>query len=337
MSLARLETRAGTDPVLAVENLTIEFRSAKRTLTVVDDVSFTVGAGETVAIVGESGAGKSVTALAIMRLLPKRSARIASGRILVNGEDLALASDERLYRVRGNDVSMIFQEPMTALNPVLTIGEQITEVLRHHKGVSRARARDNAAAMLERVGFADTGALLSEFPHHLSGGMRQRVMIAIAMACEPKLLIADEPTTALDVTVQAQVLGVMRELAAASGTAIVLITHNLGLVAELARRVLVMYAGQIVERAPVAELFDQPAHPYTRGLLSSVPRLDEERARLSFIPGSVPAPGAYSPGCRFVARCPDAMAVCRERPPDELDVDSSHGARCWLHAARGTT
>ena len=319
-------------PVLEVENLTVEFRAAKRTLTVVDGVSFSVNRGETLAIVGESGAGKSVTALSIMRLLPQRSARIAGGSIRLAGEDLARASEERLYEVRGNEVAMIFQEPMTALNPVLTIGEQLTEVLRHHKGLSGGDARARAAEMLARVGFAQPSSMLDAFPHQLSGGMRQRVMIAIAMACDPMLLIADEPTTALDVTVQAQVLDLMRTLAAESGTAIVLITHNLGLVAELADRVLVMYAGQVVEQATAEALFDAAAHPYTRGLMRSVPRLDnEDRRRLDFIPGSVPAPNAYPAGCRFSTRCAEVMAVCREREPELYEVGPGHFARCFLH------
>jgi peptide/nickel transport system ATP-binding protein len=319
--------------LLKVEHLTVGFRSARRTLTVLDDVSFEVARGETLAVVGESGAGKSVTALAIMRLLPEHSARIAAGHIELDGEDLAKADDARLYALRGNDLAMIFQEPMTALNPVLTIGEQLGEVLEHHKGLRRQEARARCAEMLTRVGFANAPAMLDTYPHHLSGGMRQRAMIAMAMICEPKLLIADEPTTALDVTVQAQVLDLMRRLAAEMGTAVILITHNLGLVAEIADRVLVMYAGQIVEQATVDELFDQPAHPYTRGLMGSIPRLDDERRRLDFIPGSVPAPGTYPHGCRFSMRCTSRLPHCLEQPPTLVEVGAGHRSRCWLHAA----
>jgi oligopeptide/dipeptide ABC transporter ATP-binding protein len=220
---------------------------------------------------------------------------------------------------------------MTALNPVLTIGEQLGEVLQHHRRLGRDAARARAAEMLERVGFANAGAMLDTFPHHLSGGMRQRAMIAMAMLCEPKLLIADEPTTALDVTVQAQVLELMRRLASESGTAVIVITHNLGLVAELADRVLVMYAGQVVEQASVVELFDAPAHPYTRGLLRSVPRLDDEHRRLDFIPGSVPAPDAYPHGCRFSTRCAEQLPQCREQPPKLVELGGGHRSRCLLH------
>jgi peptide/nickel transport system ATP-binding protein len=323
-----------TAPVLEVEALTVEVRAAKRTLRVVDGVSFEVRRGETLAIVGESGAGKSITALAIMRLLPAHSARIALGRILFGGEDLAFADSERLYKLRGNEIAMIFQEPMTALNPVLTIGEQLCEVLRHHKNLSNADARSRAVAMLESVGFADAAAVVDSYPHRLSGGMRQRVMIAMAMACEPKLLIADEPTTALDVTVQAQVLELVRSLASRFGTAVILITHNLGLVAELADRVLVMYAGQIVEQATAAELFDRPAHPYTRGLMKSVPKLDDDgEQRLAFIPGSVPTPDAYPRGCRFSTRCTERLPVCGEQPPELVALGGEHRARCLLHVA----
>ncbi len=320
-----------------MQSLTIGFTSVKRTLRVVDRVSFSVGRGETLAIVGESGAGKSVTALSIMRLLPEHSARIEAGTIRFEAEDLAHASRERLYALRGNDIAMIFQEPMTALNPVLTIGEQLAEVLRYHKGASRPDARERATEMLARVGFADPRAVLDSYPHRLSGGMRQRAMIAMAMICGPKLLIADEPTTALDVTVQAQVLELMRGLAAESGTAVILITHNLGLVAELADRVLVMYAGQVVEEATVDELFDSPAHPYTRGLMRSVPRLDDEDyRRLDFIPGSVPAPDAYPRGCRFSTRCREHLPKCFEREPELIDLGAAHRSRCWLHTAEGS-
>jgi peptide/nickel transport system ATP-binding protein len=319
------------EPVLDVRHLTTQFHVGRRTLAVVDDVSFHVDQGETLAIVGESGAGKSVTSLSIMRLLPAHSGRIAGGEIWFGGVDLVTLPDERMRTVRGNEIAMIFQEPMTALNPVLTIGEQIGEVLRQHRGLSRAETRQRSARLLETVGFARADALLDEYPHRLSGGMRQRVMIAMAIACEPKLLIADEPTTALDVTVQAQVLELIAALSSRLQSAVLLITHNLGVVAELADRVIIMYAGQIVEEAGVVELFDRPAHPYTRGLLASVPRLDEEQDRLTSIPGSVPAPDAYPAGCRFSTRCPFVMPVCRQQPPGLVDLGSGHRSRCFLH------
>jgi peptide/nickel transport system ATP-binding protein len=319
------------EPVLEVSHLTTEFRVGRRRLTVVDDVSFRIARGETLAIVGESGAGKSVTSLSIMRLLPSHSGRIAGGSMRFGGVDLVTLPEARMRAVRGNEIAMIFQEPMTALNPVLTIGEQVGEVLRVHRGVSRPEARRRSVALLETVGFARAEALLDEFPHRLSGGMRQRVMIAMAMACEPKLLIADEPTTALDVTVQAQVLALMRELSARLRSAVLLITHNLGVVAELADRVIIMYAGQIVEEAAVVDLFDRPAHPYTRGLLASVPRLDDEQDRLTSIPGSVPAPDAYPRGCRFSTRCAFVMPRCLEEVPVLYDVGAGHRSRCFLH------
>lgn len=319
------------DPVVRISHLTTQFRAGKRYFSVVDDVSFQINDGETLAIVGESGAGKSVTALSILRLLPPQNSRIAAGEIWFGDLDLAAATEERLRAIRGNEIAMIFQEPMSALNPVLTVGGQIGEVLSLHKGLSRAEARLRAAELLTTVGFARAEALLDEYPHRLSGGMRQRVMLAMAIACQPRLLIADEPTTALDVTVQAQVLELMRELASRLGSAVMIITHNLGVVAELADRVIIMYAGQIVEEAPVLELFDRPAHPYTQGLMKSVPTLDRDQQRLSSIPGSVPAPDAYPRGCRFSTRCQAVMPVCREQPPPLFKVGRGHHSRCFLH------
>ena len=321
------------DPVVRISHLTTQFRAGKRCFSVVDDVSFQINDGETLAIVGESGAGKSVTALSILRLLPPQNSRIAAGEIWFGDLDLAAATEERLRAIRGNEIAMIFQEPMSALNPVLTVGEQIGEVLSLHKGLSKTEARLRAAELLTTVGFARVEALLDEYPHRLSGGMRQRVMLAMAIACQPRLLIADEPTTALDVTVQAQVLELMRELASRLGSAVMIITHNLGVVAELADRVIIMYAGQIVEEAPVLDLFDRPAHPYTQGLMKSVPTLDRDQQRLSSIPGSVPAPDAYPRGCRFSTRCEAVMPVCREQPPPLFKVGRGHHSRCFLHTA----
>jgi peptide/nickel transport system ATP-binding protein len=319
------------EPVLQVRNLTTRFHIGRRTLAVVDDVSFHLDRGETLAIVGESGAGKSVTSLSVMRLLPSHSGRIAGGQILFDGRDLVMLPEAEMRAVRGNEIAMIFQEPMTALNPVLTIGEQVGEVLQVHRRLPPRELRQRSRALLETVGFARAEALLDEFPHRLSGGMRQRVMIAMAMACEPKLLIADEPTTALDVTVQAQVLALMESLGERLGSAVLLITHNLGVVAELADRVIIMYAGQIVEEAGVVDLFDRPAHPYTQGLLASVPRLDEEQERLTSIPGSVPSPDAYPRGCRFSTRCPHVMPRCRDEQPALIQVGTAHRSRCFLH------
>jgi len=311
------------EPLLEVRDLTVAFGA----LTVVDGVSFSVEAGKTLAVVGESGCGKSITALALTQLLP-RGARAEASRLSLAGEDLARAGRARIEALRGSAIGMIFQEPMTALNPVITIGTQITETLVRHEQLSRRAARERARELLVRVGIPDAAARLDEFPHQLSGGMRQRVMIAIAIACGPKLLIADEPTTALDVTIQAQILELLRALQAELGMALVLITHDLGVVSAVADDVVVMYAGRIVEEAPAEALFRRPSHPYTRGLIASLPPADADRARLEAIPGVVPAPSMWPTGCRFAPRCGFAVARCTEAPPVLAPAPSGGRAAC---------
>lgn len=321
-------------PLLSVKNLRTSFFRKGVELPVVDDISFDVDAGETLAIVGESGSGKSVTSLSIMRLIPSPGGRIMGGDILFNGVDLTMIPEKAMYSVRGEQIAMIFQDPMSSLNPVMTIGEQICESLRYHKGLSKGNATHKAIEILRTVGFARAADIIYEYPHQLSGGMRQRVMIAMAMSCNPQLLIADEPTTALDVTVQAQILDLMQNLKKQFNSAIILITHDLGVVAELADKVLVMYAGKVVERALVRELFDNPQHPYTKGLMQSVPKLDQDEERLFSIGGNVPTPDNFPKGCRFSTRCPEAMPRCHHEQPELIDISPGHQSRCFLHEAR---
>ncbi len=302
--------------LLEVAELSAAFDTEGGTVTVVDRVSFRVEAGETVGLVGESGCGKSVTALSIMGLLPKPAGRIVGGRIALGGEELTAASAERLREIRGNRVAMVFQEPMTALNPVQRIGRQLAETFELHGDAKPAEVRQRSLELLTRVGMPAPERRLSEYPHQLSGGMRQRVMIAMALAGKPDVLIADEPTTALDVTIQAQILELLRELQRDTGMAIVFITHDLGVIAELCSRVLVMYAGRIAEEAGAEALFDDPLHPYTQGLLASIPRLDDEpKTTLATIPGTVPAIDELPPGCRFANRCPHVQTLCAETAP----------------------
>ena len=325
----------GAEPILEVEDLSVEFVLREGVLPAVRNVSLTLSPGETLGIVGESGCGKSITALSILRLVPRPPARFASGRIRFGGRDLLQVSEAEIRSIRGRDISMIFQEPMTSLNPVMTIGRQIEEAIAQHQGGTRREVMDKAEEMLRLVRISEPRRRLSEYPHQLSGGMRQRVMIAMALACGPKVLLADEPTTALDVTIQAQLLELMRELKERLGTAIVLITHDLGLIAEHADRVMVMYAGRKVEEAPVEELFDHPLHPYTRGLLGSVPRLDrgdddgERRTRLQEIKGMVPSLMRLPPGCAFAGRCPLAIARCREAQPSLAEIRPRHSVACF--------
>ena len=295
----------------------------------VDGVSFELEAGRTLGLVGESGCGKSVTALSLMGLVPRPPGRIAGGEILFEGRDLLKLAPAQLRELRGDRISMIFQEPMSSLNPAFTIGEQIAEVLLRHRKMERRAARKRAIEMLAQVRIPSPERRYDDYPHRLSGGMRQRAMIAMALACRPKLLICDEPTTALDVTIQAQILELMRTLREETGTAIILITHDLGVVAELADEVAVMYAGRIVERAPVARLYAEPQHPYTIGLLGAIPRLDAERARLTAIEGQVPLGPAALPGCRFEPRCPFAVERCTREDPALSAAGVSHQAACW--------
>ncbi len=325
---------AAPAPLLEVEDLKTHFFTRDGIVRAVDGVSFSVVPGETLAVVGESGCGKSVTSLSVLRLVASPPGRIVAGRIRFLGQDLLQLPERKMRAIRGNEISMIFQEPMTSLNPVLRIGRQISETLTLHRGMSQVAAQQRAVEMLRLVGIPEPAQRMQQYPHELSGGMRQRVMIAMALACDPKLLIADEPTTALDVTVQAQILDLMRQLKAKTGTAIILITHSLGLVAEMAQRVVVMYGGRKVEEAPVAALFRRPRHPYTRALLKSVPRLRSSltgggQARLAEIPGVVPSLKEAMPGCIFAARCAYAVEHCRQSYPPLEQKTAGHWVACW--------
>jgi oligopeptide/dipeptide ABC transporter ATP-binding protein len=321
-------------PLLAIENLDLRFASDRGELHGLHGVSLTVGEGEIVGLVGESGCGKSITAASILGLLPMPPARIAGGRILYKGQDLLALADREMRRIRGPEIAMIFQEPMTALNPVFTVGSQMIDVLCRHQKLSRRAARAAAIDWLNRVGIADAPARIDAYPHQLSGGMRQRVMIAMALSCRPRLLIADEPTTALDVTIQAQVLDLMRELVREEGVAMLLITHDMGVVAETCDRVHVMYCGRVIEQASTADLFAAPQHPYTRGLLECLPRIDGRAlsGRLPTIPGTVPELSNLPPGCAFAPRCPSAQADCALAPPPLSELRPEHQAAC-LHPA----
>ena len=328
---------AGTTPggaLLAVKDLQVEFDTWDGRVRVIESLSFEVAAGETLCIVGESGCGKSMSALAVMGLVPQPTGHITGGTIAFEGEDLVRASEARRREVRGNHISMIFQEPMTSLNPVYTVGEQIAEALRLHKGMGRRAAGARALEMLRAVHIPEPERRINEFPHQFSGGMRQRVMIAMALACEPKILIADEPTTALDVTVQAQIFDLLQELRESRNTAIILITHDMGAVAEMADRVIVMYAGRKVEEGNVEEILARAAHPYTQGLLACRPQLQfgslAERQPLAEIPGIVPPLQLLGKGCAFAPRCPKAMSRCEQQAPPESSVGERHVAACWL-------
>ena len=320
---------------LEVKDLQVHFRAQDGINRAVDGVSFHVNEGETLAIVGESGCGKSVTSMSLLRLIPPHVGRVA-GSVRYGEIDLLNASDAMLRRIRGNEISMIFQEPMTSLNPLLTVGRQVGETLRLHQGLDRQEAHARTVEMLAKVGIPEPARRAREFPHQLSGGMRQRVMIAIALACGPRLLIADEPTTALDVTIQAQILGLMQSLKEGTGTSIILITHDLGVVAESAQRVMVMYAGRKVEEAPVGALFARPLHPYTQGLLGAVPRLGSSlqggASTLTEIPGQVPSLKRKLSGCTFAGRCSQAMDVCRQLTPAIEEKQPGHYAACHLYA-----
>jgi peptide/nickel transport system ATP-binding protein len=317
------------DALLSVRDLRVVFtRRGDKSTIAVDQVSFDIRSGEHLGLVGESGSGKSVTSLAIMRLLPQRGAEV-SGEVLFDGEDLTRAKESRMRQVRGRDIAMVFQDPMSSLNPVVTIGTQITEVIRSHRQIDKSEAEDRAVELLAKVSIPDPGRRIREYPHQLSGGMRQRVLIAIALANEPRLLIADEPTTALDVTIQAQILEILKEVVADTGSALIMITHDLGVVAGLCDTVHVMYQGRVVESAPRRPLFATPRHPYTGGLLASVPRLDTPRGgRLLPIPGSPTDVLPWDEGCAFVPRCPNRIDVCSEHPP-ALEPDGVRSLRCY--------
>jgi peptide/nickel transport system ATP-binding protein/oligopeptide transport system ATP-binding protein len=317
--------------LLEVSGLSVSFATPRGQVPVLDDVSLSVREGEVVGLVGESGSGKSVTALSILGLLGEQG-RVDAGQIRLDGRDLLPLPEREWLRVRGRQVAMIFQEPMTSLNPLLPVGFQVAEVLEEHLGLGRPAALARAVGLFRDVGIPDPERRVRDYPHQLSGGMRQRVMIAMAMACRPRLLVGDEPTTALDVTIQAQILALLRDLGHAAGTAVLLISHDLGVVATMASRVVVMYAGQVVEEAPVRALFTAPLHPYTRLLLAVVPGVRAKRARLSAIPGSIPVPTALPVGCRFHPRCPDAIALCREAAPTLESHGPDRRVRCWRAA-----
>ena len=325
-------------PLLELRDVEVEFRTRDGIARVLDRVGFSLSAGATLGIVGESGCGKSMTALTIMRLVPQPPGRIAGGTIRLDGEDLLAATEARMREIRGNEVSMVFQEPMTSLNPVFSVGDQIAETVRLHQGLSKRAALDRAVEMLAAVGIPVPERRVREYPHQLSGGMRQRVMIAIGLACGPRVLIADEPTTALDVTVQAQIFDLLIDLKERTGTSIILITHDMGAIAEMAERVVVMYAGRIVEEGPVEVILGDPLHPYTRGLITCVPHLEErpspERQPLTEIAGMVPALTTLGRGCAFAPRCDHAMDRCREQAPP-LEGEDEHRVACWLHGDAG--
>jgi oligopeptide/dipeptide ABC transporter ATP-binding protein len=320
-------TPPASDTLLEVKDLRVYFDTEDGELKAVDGVSFAIERGKTLGLVGESGCGKSVTAFSILKLLASPPARYAGGKILFHGENLLAKSEKELRQVRGNSISMIFQEPMSSLNPIMTAGNQITEAILEHQQKTKAEARDLAIAMLRCVHIPAPERIFTEYPHQLSGGMKQRIMIAMALACQPQLLIADEPTTALDVTIQAQILALLEELQSEFRMSVLLITHDLGVVAETCDTVAVMYAGKIVEYAPVVELFEHPRHPYTQGLFRSLPSLTENREALAAIPGSVPSPLDFPSGCRFRNRCPMAQEICKEEPPLR-EIRASHLSAC---------
>jgi oligopeptide/dipeptide ABC transporter ATP-binding protein len=322
---------APVGPLLEIDSLRTHFFTQDGVVKAVDGVSFSIAHAQTLGVVGESGCGKSITAMSVMRLI-ERPGRIVEGKVLLNGDELLHKSEQDMRDVRGGQISMIFQEPMTSLNPVFTCGDQIAEAVQEHTAVSRREAEDRAVEMIRQVGISDAKRRATQYPHEMSGGMRQRVMIAMALSTDPDLLIADEPTTALDVTIQAQILELMRSLREKNRMAIMLITHDLGVVAEMADEVVVMYAGKVVERGDVRTIFSSPHHPYTKGLLNSIPRLDERVERLQVIKGTVPSPYNLPTGCLFKRRCPYRMPVCDTVPPFR-EIGPDHVSRCWLTPA----
>lgn len=317
------------EALLEVKDLKTYFYTEEGMVPAVDEVSFSLNKGETIGIVGESGCGKSITSLSVMRLIPDPPGKIVGGDIMFEGENILEKSEAEMRHIRGNEISMIFQEPMTSLNPVFTVGHQIMEAVILHQGVGKKEARSKTIDMLRLVGISSPERRIDEYPHQMSGGMRQRVMIAMALSCSPKLLIADEPTTALDVTIQAQILDLMLKLKEDFGTAIMLITHDLGVIAETVEKVVVMYAGKIVESADVVSIFKTPAHPYTVGLLGSIPKVNEDREKLQVIEGIVPNPFSMPSGCRFHPRCAHARDICMERQPHLIEIENGHQVSCW--------
>ncbi len=322
------------EKVLEIRDLCVQFHTAEGTVQAINHLSYSLHAGEKLGIVGESGSGKSVSSLGIMKLIPNPPGEITQGEIIYKGKDLVKASEKEMEKIRGNEISMIFQEPMTSLNPIIRCGSQIAESLRLHRGMNKKQAMREATLMMAQVGIANPTVRAYEYPHQMSGGMRQRVMIAMALACQPQILIADEPTTALDVTIQAQILDLIREMNEKRGTSVIFITHDLGVVSELCDHVIIMYTGRIVEQAPVRELFSDPKHPYTKGLLSAIPRITPERPPLETIEGTVPNPTEKIEGCSFWPRCPYATEICKTKEPDEIRISEKRTVKCHLYAGK---
>ena len=327
----REESMSQVETILEIKDLCVEFKTVEGTVQAVDHLSYTLHKGEKLGIVGESGSGKSVSSLGMMQLIPNPPGKITDGEILYKGKDLVKASEKEMQKIRGNEISMIFQEPMTSLNPIIKCGRQIAESLRLHRGMDKKAAMEEAVRMMQAVGIANPEVRAHEYPHQMSGGMRQRVMIAMALACRPQILIADEPTTALDVTIQAQILDLIRDLNESMGTSVVFITHDLGVVSELCDTVIVMYTGHIVEKAPVQELFASPKHPYTVGLLNAIPKITKDRPPLQTIEGMVPNPTERISGCSFSPRCPHATERCRQEKPPMTQMSEERAVRCWLY------
>ena len=321
-----------SDIILEIKDLCVEFQTAEGTVRAVNRLDYTLSKGEKLGIVGESGSGKSVSSLGVMQLIPNPPGKITQGSILYKGKDLVNCSEKEMQKIRGNEISMIFQEPMTSLNPIIQCGKQIAETLRLHHGLNKKEAMEKAVEMMKSVGIANAEVRAREYPHQMSGGMRQRVMIAMALACRPQILIADEPTTALDVTIQAQILDLIRDLNQELGTSVLFITHDLGVVNELCDTVIVMYAGRIVERASTAALFEKPLHPYSEGLMNAIPKITRERAPLETIEGMVPNPTERLDGCSFWPRCPRATEQCKKVEPPVCQMDGDRMVRCWLYA-----
>lgn len=320
-----------TEKIIEIKDLCVEFKTVEGTVNAVDHLSYTLHKGEKLGIVGESGSGKSVSSLGMMRLIPNPPGEITGGEILYNGKDLVKESEAEMQKIRGNDISMIFQEPMTSLNPIIKCGKQIAEALTLHRGMNKKEAMQEAVEMMKAVGIANPEVRAHEYPHQMSGGMRQRVMIAMALACRPQILIADEPTTALDVTIQAQILDLIRELNESMGTSVVFITHDLGVISELCDTVIVMYTGHVVEQAPVKELFASPKHPYTQGLMDAIPRITKDRPPLKTIKGMVPNPTERTEGCSFWPRCPYAEERCKQEMPPMYQISEDRKVRCWRY------
>lgn len=321
-----------TEIILEIKDLCVQFKTSEGTVQAVNHLNYNLHKGEKLGIVGESGSGKSVSSLGIMKLIPNPPGEITGGQILYRGRDLVQATEREIQKIRGNEISMIFQEPMTSLNPIIRCGKQIAESLQLHRGLKKKEAMAEAIHMMESVGIANPEVRAYEYPHQMSGGMRQRIMIAMALACRPHILIADEPTTALDVTIQAQILDLIRELNESMDTSVLFITHDLGVVSELCDTVIVMYTGHIVEQAPVRELFQDPKHPYTTGLLHAIPRITKERPPLATIQGMVPNPTEKIQGCSFWPRCPHATEQCRQQEPPVTQLTRDRTVRCWLYA-----